>query len=267
MSATVARRPALRPPARPAAPLPLTLESDEALLRRYHGGELAAREEIVHRLLPLTKRLAGRYRHSGESSDDLEQVASLGLIKAIDRYDPDLGSFVRYAIPTITGELKRHFRDKGWAMRVPRSMQECLLEVNEAMEHLSGELGRSPTPKDVVAHTGIPLDDVVEALEAAGAYSPTSLDAPYVRGDEEAPTLGDSLGAEDPGFGLVELGEALTPAFRALPPREQTILKLRFIDDLTQSEIADQLGISQMHVSRLLARTLSRLRQGMLAAD
>ena len=259
MSATIARRPAPRPSERLAGSAPLTTEPDERLLRRYHEGDLAAREEIVHRLLPLTKRLAGRYRHSGESSEDLEQVASLGLIKAIDRYDPDLGSFVRYAIPTITGELKRHFRDKGWAMRVPRSMQERLLEVNEAMEHLSGELGRSPTPKDVVEHTGIPLDDVVEALEAAGAYSPTSLDAPYVRGDDEAPTLGDSLGAEDPGYGLVDLGEVLTPAFRALPERERAILKLRFIDDLTQSEIAERVGVSQMHVSRLLRRSLDRL--------
>jgi RNA polymerase sigma-B factor len=209
--------------------------------------------------LPLTRRLAGRYRHTGESLDDLEQVASLGLIKAIDRYDPDLGSFARYAVPNIMGELKRHFRDKGWGIRVPRSLQERFLQVNDAIGQLSGELGRSPTPKDVAEHTGLALEEVLEALEATAAYTPRALDAPASGDDDSAHTLGDSLGAEDPGYGLVELTEAVSPAFRALPAREQAILKLRFIDDLTQGEIAEQIGISQMHVSRLLRRSLDRL--------
>ena len=232
---------------------------EEQLLRRYRKGDLAAREELVHRFLPLTKRLAARYCYTSESREDLEQVACLGLVKAIDRYDPNLGSFTAYAVPNIIGELKRHFRDKGWGMRVPRSLQDRVRHVNRAMEVLGTELGRSPSPKDIAANTGLTIEDVVEALEASSAYSPLPLDAPYP-GDENADrTLGENLGAEDPGYNLVELDDALTPAFRALPVREQTILRLRFVDDLRQAEIAERVGISQMHVSRLLRRALDRL--------
>ncbi len=231
----------------------------DSLLSSSREGDLGAREELVRHFVPLAKRLAGRYRHSGEPQEDLEQVAYLGLIKAIDRYDPGLGSFDRYAVPTIIGELKRHFRDKGWGMRLARSMQERALEVNDAMFRLSTELGRSPTVKDVVAHTGLPIDDVIEALEAMAVYSPASLDAPYSPEDDGARTLGDSLGGEDPGYRRVDVGQAVAPAFRALPAREQAILKLRFVDDLTQSEIAEHMGMSQMHVSRLLRRSLERL--------
>ena len=234
-------------------------ETEQELLVRYGHGDVRAREEVIHRFLPLTKRLAGRYRHTGESQDDLEQVACLGLIKAIDRYDPALGPFVRYAVPNIMGELKRHFRDKGWSMHVPRSVQERFLQVNDAVDQLSGRLGRSPTPKDIAEHTGLPIEEVLEALEASSAYSPMALDAPYAGDEDGARTLGDDLGAEDPRYGFVELGQALAPAFRALPKREQTILRLRFIEDLTQSEIAEQVGVSQMHVSRLLRRSLDRL--------
>ena len=238
---------------------PSGLDSEQELLRRYAGGDMRAREEVVHRFLPLAKRLAGRYRHTGESQEDLEQVACLGLIKAIDRYDPALGPFVRYAVPNIMGELKRHFRDKGWSMHVPRSVQERFLRVNDATDRLSGRLGRSPSPRDIAEHTGLPLEEVLEALEASSAYSPVALDAPYPGDEDGDRTLGDSLGAEDARYEVVELGQALAPAFRALPPREQTILRLRFIEDLTQSEIADQVGVSQMHVSRLLRRSLDRL--------
>jgi RNA polymerase sigma-B factor len=240
-----------------AGPRPASTEQE--LLRSYRRGDMRAREELVHLFMPLAKRLAGRYRHTGEAQDDLEQVACLGLVKAIDRYDPELGPFVRYAVPNMMGELKRHFRDKGWSMRVPRSLQERFLQVNEAMDDLSGQLGRSPTPKDIAGHTGLSVEDVLEALEASTAYSPVALDAPHAGDEDGGRTLGDNLGGDDPRYGFVELGQALAPAFRALPPREQTILKLRFIDDLTQSEIADQVGVSQMHVSRLLRRSLDRL--------
>ena len=259
MAVSLGTRSAPPPAMRNSASTAVGRDSDERLLRRYRGGDVGARDELVRRFLPLSKRLAGRYRHSGESPEDLEQVACLGLIKAIDRFDPKLGSFVRYAVPNIMGELKRHFRDRGWSMRVPRSMQERVLEVNEALEQLSGDLGRSPTPRDVAEHTGLELEDVVGALEASAAYSPASLDAPYAGDDNGEWTLGDSLGTDDPGYELVDLGQTLTPAFRALPAREQTILKLRFIDDLTQSQIAARVGVSQMHVSRLLQRSLDRL--------
>ena len=232
---------------------------EQLLLRSYQAGDLEAREELVCRFMPLAKRLAGRYRHTGESREDLEQVAYLGLLKAIDRYDADLGPFTRYAVPNVLGELKRHFRDKGWGMHVPRSLQERFLKVTEATDELSGRLGRSPSTRDVAKHTGLTVEEVLDALEVASAYSPTALDAPH-RGDPEAErTLGDTLGEEDARYELVELGNSLAPAFRALPQREQAILRLRFIEDLTQSEIADRVGVSQMHVSRLLRRSLDRL--------
>ena len=229
------------------------------LLQRNRDGDLAARDQLVRHFMPLAKRLAGRYRHTGESQDDLEQVAYLGLIKAIDRYDPDLGPFVRYAVPNILGELKRHFRDKGWGIHVPRSLQERFLKINEAIEYLSGRLGRSPTPQDVAGYTGLQLEEVLEALQAATAYTPVTLDASHPGDPEGERTLGDSLGGDDRRYEYVELGSAFAPAFHALPQREQEILGLRFREDLTQSEIADRVGVSQMHVSRLLRRSLDRL--------
>jgi RNA polymerase sigma-B factor len=233
---------------------------EEALLVRYREtGDLGAREELIARLLPLTKRLASRYRHSGESQDDLEQVACIGLIKAVDRYEPDVGPFVRYAVPNILGELRRHFRDKGWGMHVPRTVQENFLRVNEAMERLSGELRRTPTPRDVAEATGMSLEDVIEALDAGRSYSPAALDAPHPGEEGEGRVLGDTLGKIDRNFDYVELGQAIAPAFGVLPKREQAIVHLRFFEDLTQSEIAERIGISQMHVSRLLRRALDRL--------
>ena len=234
-------------------------ESEVLLLRRYHDGDLSVRDGLVRTYMPLARRLAGRYRHTGESQDDLEQVAYLGLIKAIDRYDSDLGPFARYAVPNIMGELKRHFRDKGWGIHVPRSLQERCLKINQAVEELSGRLGRSPSALDLAKHTGFTLYEVSEALVASSAYSPAALDAPHPGDSDGDRTLGDSLGDNDPGFEYVELGSALAPAFKALPRREQTILHLRFIEDLTQSEIAERVGLSQMHVSRLLRRSLERL--------
>jgi len=217
------------------------------------------REALIESHLPLAKRLACRYRHSGESFDDLEQVAYLGLVKAADRYDPDRGPFASYAAPTILGELRRHFRDKGWGVHVSRSIQENVLSVNGAIETLFGELGRTPSPREVSTHTGLAIEDVIEAMSAASAYTPAALDAPLSAETAEARSLGDTLGTIDPGYEFVELRQSIGPAFRALSRREQEIVHLRFVEDLTQSEIAARVGISQMHVSRLLRRALDEL--------
>jgi len=236
--------------------------SDEQLLSRYHrDGDLDAREQLAVRFMPVARQLALRYRHSGELIDDLAQVACLGLLKAIDRYDPEVGNgFARYALPTMLGELKRHFRDKGWAVRVPRATQELALKVNEALGTLPGKLGRAPRPRDVAEALGVSVEEVLEAMEAATAYEATSLDAPRgADGEDEEWTHAGTLGDEDPGYELVELSEALRGTLAALPPRERLILRLRFERDLTQAEIAAAVGISQMHVSRLLRRSLDRL--------
>ncbi len=219
----------------------------------------SAKDELVENLLPLAKRLAARYRHAGESQEDLEQVACLGLVKAVDRYDPSAGPLVRYAVPTILGELRRHFRDKGWGIHVPRSVQENLLTINSATERLATTLGRTPRPRDIAEATGMPIEDVIEALDAGASYTPAALDAPQRGDDPDTRSLGDALGSNDPNYELVELGQSIGPAFRELPEREQAIVQLRFFEDLTQAEIAERVGISQMHVSRLLRRALDTL--------
>jgi RNA polymerase sigma-B factor len=238
-------------------------ERDHELLLRYHRQrDLDAREELVLRFMPLARQLAGRYRGAGESFEDLMQVACLGLLKAVDRYEPDRGnSFTKYAVPTMLGELKRHFRDKGWAVHVPRATQEIVLKVSDAMGELPAKLGRSPTPRDVAVAIGVPVEQVLEAMEAATAYDTSSLDAPRSAGEDEQGgwTLGDSVATEEHGYELVEIGETIRGTLRALPDRERLILKLRFEEDLTQAEIAERVGVSQMHVSRLLRRSLDRL--------
>ncbi len=245
-------------------------EGDLQLLRRYHvDGDLEAREQLVLRFMPLARQLANRYRYAGEPHDDLVQVACVGLLKAVDRYDVERGSgFAKYAVPTMLGELKRHFRDKGWSVRVPRSTQELALEVGEAMAELSGKLGRSPRPRDVAAALDLPVEDVLEAMEAATAYEATSLDAPRPGTDADDDwTYGQALAAEELGYERVELGESLRGTLEALPARDRLILHLRFERDLTQAEIAELVGISQMHVSRLLRRSLDRLgASGVVAA-
>lgn len=211
--------------------------------------------------MPLARQLARRYRHTDESQEDLVQVACLGLLKAVDRFEPERGAaFTRYAVPTMLGELKRHFRDRGWALHVPRAMQERVLEVNQVTNTLSSGLGRSPTAAEVAEEIGAPVEDVLEAMEAATAYDAASLDAPRPRSDDDgARSYADSVAIEDEGFELVELGDAIAPAVRALPRRERLILHLRFVEDLTQAEIAKRIGVSQMHVSRLLRRSLAKL--------
>jgi RNA polymerase sigma-B factor len=236
---------------------------DHELLVRYHRDrDLDAREELVLRFVPLARQLASRYRGSGESQEDLVQVACVGLLKAVDRFEPDRGSsFAKYAVPTMLGELKRHFRDKGWAVHVPRATQELVLKVSEALGALPPKLGRSPTPRDVAVAIGEPVEHVLEAMEAATAYDASSLDAPRPAGDDDdgSWTLGDAMVSEEHGYELVEIGETLRGTLGALPDRERLILELRFEQDLTQAEIAERVGVSQMHVSRLLRRSLDRL--------
>jgi RNA polymerase sigma-B factor len=238
-------------------------QRDQELLERYHDeGDLDAREELVTRMLPLARQLAARYRGSGESYEDLVQVASLGLLKAIDRYEPARGlAFTKYAVPTMLGELKRHFRDKGWAVHVPRATQELVLKVGDAMSALPPKLGRQPRPRDVAEAVGAPVEDVLEAMEAATAYEAASLDSPRPGAEDEdgAWTLADTLAEEEHGYELVEIGETLRGSLVALPERERMILRMRFEGDMTQAEIAERVGVSQMHISRLLRRSLDRL--------
>jgi len=237
--------------------------TDERLLLRYHrDGDLGAREELIVRFMPLARQLAARYRHAGEPQEDLVQVACVGLLKAVDRFEPERGhAFAKYAVPTMLGELKRHFRDKGWSIHVPRATQELVLKVSEALGTLPAKLGRSPLPRDVAEALGTPVEDVLEAMEAATAYEATSLDAPRPGdGQDDGWTLGDSVSSEERGYELVEIGETLRGTFEALPERERAIIRLRFVKDMTQAEIAAEVGVSQMHVSRLLRRSLERLR-------
>ncbi|WP_084691929.1 RNA polymerase sigma factor SigF [Parafrankia elaeagni] len=224
----------------------------------------AVRDQLVRMHLPLVEYLARRFRNRGEPLDDLVQVATIGLIKSVDRFDPERGvEFSTYATPTIVGEIKRHFRDKGWAIRVPRRLQELKLSLTKATSELSQSLGRSPTVSEIARHLEMTEEEVLEGLESANAYSAVSLDAPD-SGDDEAPAVADTLGVQDESLEGVEYRESLKPLLEKLPPREKRILLLRFFGNMTQSQIANELGISQMHVSRLLARTLAQLRRGLL---
>jgi RNA polymerase sigma-B factor len=227
----------------------------------------AIRDRLVEMHLPLVEYLARRFRNRGEPLDDLIQVATIGLIKSVDRFDLDRGvEFSTYATPTIVGEIKRHFRDKGWAIRVPRRLQELKLSLTKATSELSQKLGRSPTVAELAHHLGMSEEEVLEGLESANAYSAVSLDAPD-GGDEDAPAVADSLGITDEALEGVEYRESLKPLLEKLPAREKRILMLRFFGNMTQSQIASELGISQMHVSRLLARTLAQLRRGLLEEE
>ena len=230
--------------------------------RLQRDGDLAARAELVERFLPLARKLARRYERASEPLDDLIQVASLGLLKAIDRFDADRGdAFSSYAVPTILGELKRHFRDSGWSVHVPRGMQERVLEVNAAVERLSRDLGRSPSPQQVALKLELSVEQVLEAMEAEAAYDTTSLDRPRRSLDDEpGGILADGIGETDDRFELVEDRLTIGRGVRALPQRERTILYLRFAEGLTQAEIGERMGMSQMHVSRLIRRAIDRLR-------
>ena len=250
------------PEGRPRATGRTRIDEDRRLLVRYHRhGDAAARDQLVERLLPLAKRMARRYRRSDEPLDDLVQVATLGLIKAIDRFDPARETaFSSYAVPTMLGELKRYFRDNGWAVHVPRGMQERVMQVDGAVKELSRRLGRSPSVPEVAEAIGSSPEQVLEAMEASSAYDAVSLDS-YRFGEEgDGETYADSIGFEDERFELVEYGATIAPTLHALPARDRIVLHLRFVEDMTQAEIAERVGVSQMHVSRLIRRALDRLR-------
>jgi len=237
-------------------------EEDRRLLIRYHrGGDPVAREQLVERFLPLARQLARRYQRGGEQLDDLIQVASLGLLKAIDRFDPARETaFSSFAVPTILGELKRHFRDKGWSVRVPRDLQEMAVRVDRMADEMSRELGRAPTPAEIAKRAGVTLEQVLEAREASAAYRAVSLDRPRTENDEEGDPYADAFGIEDPGFGLAEDSATVERLMQVLSEREREVLRLRFEEDLTQSEIGQRVGVSQMHVSRLIRQSIARLR-------
>ncbi|WSC82517.1 RNA polymerase sigma factor SigF [Streptomyces virginiae] len=258
--------------ATPALPDPRDRSGARALfieLRALPDGSVEKaelRNQLVRMHLPLVEHLARRFRNRGEPLDDLTQVATIGLIKSVDRFDPDRGvEFSTYATPTVVGEIKRHFRDKGWAVRVPRRLQELRLSLTTATAELSQQHGRSPTVHELAERLGISEEEVLEGLESANAYSTLSLDVPDT--DDESPAVADTLGAEDEALEGVEYRESLKPLLEGLPPREKRILLLRFFGNMTQSQIAQEVGISQMHVSRLLARTLAQLRDKLLVEE
>ncbi len=227
-----------------------------------------ARDALVEQHLPLVEHLARRFRNRGEPYDDLVQVATIGLIKSVDRFDLERGvEFSTYATPTIVGEIKRHFRDKGWAVRVPRRLQELRLSLATATSELSQRNGRAPTVAELAQHLKISDEEVLEGMESANAYSTLSLDAGDSGSGDEPMPVSETLGVEDEGLEGVEYRESLKPMLEQLPPREKRILMLRFFKNMTQSEIAAEIGISQMHVSRLLARTLAQLREGLLVEE
>ncbi len=222
------------------------------------------RDQLVTMNLPLVEHVARRFRDRGESHDDLVQVGTIGLIKSVDRFDTGRGvEFSTYATPTIVGEIKRHFRDRGWAIRVPRRLQELRMALNRATTDLTHELGRSPTVRELAERIGVSEDEILEGIESAQAYATTSLDGGD--DDESGPSLTDSLGFEDDALEGIEYRESLRPLLAALPERERQIIILRFFHNMTQSQIADEVGVSQMHVSRLLTKSLTTLRSGLLA--
>lgn len=232
----------------------------EALLIAYHrGGEEQAREQVLVELMPLVRALASRYSGRGEPLEDLVQVGALGLIKAVERFDVDRGvEFSSYAVPTIVGEIRRHFRDKAWAMHVPRRLKELSVRLSRILDELTTDLGRSPTVAELADAAGVEEEDVIDALDSAQAYSTRSLQAPFDEDGDES--LADRIGVEERGYDEVVDGSLVNAGLDALDERDRRIVELRFFEEMTQSQIAAELGISQMHVSRLLRRALGSMR-------
>ncbi len=249
--------------ANPATETPAT--ETEMLLHRLGRLESGSaehervRERLVELNLPLVRQLARRYRSRSEPMEDILQAGAVGLVKAIDRFEPERGAFLPFAIPTILGEMKRFFRDTSWSVRVPRRLRDRRLELFRTTDNLTQGLGRAPTLGELASHLKLTEDEVVEGLDACAAYSTSSLDAPALAGDD-AITLADQLGEEDEELDLVEQREGIEPALEELPAREREILLMRFYGNMTQAQIGEQVGISQMHVSRLLSRSLDQLR-------
>jgi len=241
----------------------VTRADDRILLRRYHEeGDLQARERLIEEHMSLVRSLARRYSYRGEPLDDLVQIGAIGLINAIDRFDLERGvELTTYATPNIIGEIKRHFRDKGWSVRVPRGLQELSVRLSRLIEQLTVQLGRSPTIPDLAEAAGVEEEQVLEALESGRAYTPLSLSGGGGGGDDGDLDLLEALGTEEHRYEISEDRAVLAPGFRALDDRERTILQLRFFDDLPQSQIAQRVGISQMHVSRLIRRSLATIRE------
>jgi RNA polymerase sigma-B factor len=233
--------------------------ADELLITYHRHGDPVAREQALVELMPLVRALAARYAGRGEPLEDLVQVGSVGLIKAVDRFDVDRGvDFASYAVPTIVGEIRRHFRDKSWAMHVPRRLKELSVRLSRILDELTTELGRSPTVAELAQAAGVDEEDVVDALDSSNAYSTRSLHAPFE--DEGDGSLADKLGTAETGYEEVEDGSFIAAGLDALEERERQIVELRFFREMTQSQIAAEVGISQMHVSRLLRRALAKMR-------
>lgn len=236
------------------------ISGSELFVQWQQGHDRRAREQLVRRYLPLARKLARRYRGSHEPLDDLEQVANVGLVKAIDRYNPERGSgFNSFAVPTILGELKRYFRDSGWSVHVPRGLQELAIKTEQAQRVLSAETGRAPTFNELAEYLEVSVEEVHDAIEAAASHHAVSLDAPSDDGEGDGGTLGDAIGGIDPRFEQVEWGTCVARASNELSERERRALALRFVEDQTQSEIAAEIGVSQMQVSRILRTALDRL--------
>ena len=234
-----------------------------ALLREFHRTrDQQLKEHLVERFLPMARQLASRYRGGGEPMEDLVQIASVGLVNAISRFDPERGfSFASFAVPTILGELRHHFRDRGWSVHVDRGLKERHATVERAIGELSKRLGRSPSVAEISERVEMCEEDVLEALDAGNAHHALSIDAGAPEGDEDRPPIVESLGEGEPGYEAVEYGEAIAPVIAELSGRDRVIVHLRFVDDRTQTEIADEIGVSQMQVSRILRATLERLRE------
>ena len=241
----------------------MTRIDDKILLRRYHeDGDLQAREKLIEQYMSLVRSLARRYSYRGEQLEDLVQIGAIGLIKAIDRFDLERGvELTTYATPNIIGEIKRHFRDKGWSVRVPRGLQELNVQLSRLVEQLTVQLGRSPTIPELAKAAGVEEEEVLEALESGRAYTSLSLSVGGGGGDDDDLDPLESIGTEEHQYEVSEDRAVLAPGFKALDERERKILQLRFFEGLTQSQIAQQVGISQMHVSRLIRRSLEKIRE------